>query len=84
MHVPTGNSRGVPPIVVERGLTGTVAAFDPERGWGEVRGDDGTVRPFHCTAVADGSRSIEVGTAVRFDVAAGRMGRWEASSITPR
>jgi hypothetical protein len=39
--------------------------------------------PFHCTAIADGSRTIEVGTFVTFDVVAGRLGRWEASAVTP-
>ncbi len=84
MHVPTGNSLGTPPIVISRGLEGTVTAFDEPGGWGEITGDDGTVRPFHCTAIADGSRSIEVGAKVRFALGAGRMGRWEACDIAPR
>ncbi len=84
MHVPTGNSLGTPPIVVDRGLTGTVTAFDADGGWGEITGDDGVVRPFHCTAIADGTRAIAVGATVRFDLGAGRMGRWEACAITPR
>jgi cold shock CspA family protein len=63
--------------------TGTVTAFDDPRGLGEVTADDGTVLPFHCTSIADGSRTIEVGTAVRFEVRAGLPGRWEAAAITP-
>jgi cold shock CspA family protein len=63
--------------------TGTVTAFDDPRGLGEVTADDGTVLPFHCTAIADGSRAIEVGTAVRFEVRAGLPGRWEAAGIEP-
>jgi cold shock CspA family protein len=78
------NSLGSPPIVLDRGLLGTVAAFDADAGWGELRAEDGSVLPFHCTAVADGSRRIDVGTEVRYDVAAGRMGRWEAANLTPR
>ena len=31
-------------------------------GLGVVRGDDGTAYPFHCTQIADGSRTIAVGT----------------------
>ena len=60
---------------------GEVVAFDEAVGLGTVRADDGTVLPFHCTAIADGTRTIEVGTRVVFDVAAGGRGRWEASSL---
>ena len=64
--------------------TGSVTAFDHHRGLGEVTADDGTAHPFHCTAIADGTRTIEEGTPVHFDVVAGRLGRWEASAVTPR
>jgi cold shock CspA family protein len=63
--------------------TGTVSSFDPDRGLGEISADDGTTYPFHCTGIADGSRVIDEGTAVRFDVIAGRLGRWEAWAISP-
>ncbi len=63
--------------------TGTVTSFDDPRGLGEITADDGTVHAFHCTAIADGTRTIEVGTAVHFAVVAGRLGRWEAAAITP-
>jgi cold shock CspA family protein len=46
-----------------------------------VEADDGDVYPFHCTRIADGSRSIPVGVVVTFDVAAGPLGRWEAVTI---
>jgi cold shock CspA family protein len=62
--------------------TGVVESFDEPRGLGEVRTDEGAVLPFHCTAIADGSRTIVVGTPVRFTVVAGRLGRWEAAQIT--
>ena len=61
--------------------TGTVASFDDDRGLGEIAGDDGTTYHFHCTGIADGSRTIDEGTPVRFDVIAGRLGRWEAWAI---
>lgn len=64
--------------------TGTVTTFDDFRGLGTVADDSGTELPFHCTAIADGSRTIAVGTAVRFDVVAGRLGRWEAWGIEER
>lgn len=63
--------------------TGVVAAFDEPRGLGTVRADDGVELPFHCTAIADGTRTIPVGQQVAFDVVAGHLGRWEATSITP-
>lgn len=65
-------------------MHGTVTAFDDPRGLGEVTGDDGTTFAFHCTAIADGSRTIEVGTEVTFEVVPGPMGRWEAHRIEPR
>jgi CspA family cold shock protein len=60
---------------------GVVVSFDDPRGLGVVRRDDGTEYPFHCTALADGTRTVAVGSAVTFGVVAGRAGRWEASSI---
>jgi cold shock CspA family protein len=64
-------------------MRGTVTEFDDPRGLGVVTAEDGTAYPFHCTAVADGSRTIAVGAAVDFDVVAGRMGRWEAARLAP-
>jgi cold shock CspA family protein len=61
--------------------TGVVADFDEARGLGTIRGDDGADLPFHCTAIADGTRTIPVGQRVAFDVVAGLVGRWEAASI---
>ncbi|HET9730525.1 MAG TPA: cold-shock protein [Acidimicrobiia bacterium] len=65
-------------------MKGRVTAFDDHRGIGEVAADDGTVYPFHCTQIADGTRTIVVDTAVEFDVVAGHLGRWEATAIEPR
>ena len=62
--------------------TGVVTEFDEPRGLGVVRGDDGTVYPFHCAALADGSRDVVVGTRVVFSVAAGHGGRYEARAVT--
>ena len=62
-------------------MTGTVTVFDQRRGLGEITAADGAVYPFHCTVIADGSRTIAVGTNVEFDVIAGHMGRWEAAAI---
>jgi cold shock CspA family protein len=64
--------------------TGVVAGFDEDRGLGTIAADDGTDVPFHCTAIADGTRTIPVGRSVRFLVVPGRLGRWEADRITAR
>ena len=64
-------------------MNGVVAAFDDPRGLGEIVGEDGTNYPFHCTQIADGSRTIDEGTEVRFELLP-KLGRWEATSITPR
>jgi CspA family cold shock protein len=61
---------------------GVVTAFDDPVGLGTVMGDDGMAYPFHCTQIADGTRTIAVGTPVRFDVM-GKLGRWEATAIEP-
>jgi cold shock CspA family protein len=60
--------------------TGTVATFDEARGLGTIRAGDATY-PFHCTALLDGTRTVEVGAAVTFEVAPGRLGRWEAARV---
>lgn len=65
--------------------TGVVATWDEHGGYGSVRDDDtGAEHFFHCTAITDGSRTIEVGAAVTYDVVAGRLGRWEAEKIEKR
>ncbi|MCU1351233.1 MAG: hypothetical protein JWM05_442 [Acidimicrobiales bacterium] len=63
---------------------GTVAAFDDHAGHGTVRGDDGHEWYFHCTRIADGTRTIAVGTAVVFEVIAGPTRAWEATALRPR
>ncbi|MFM8236130.1 MAG: cold shock domain-containing protein [Actinomycetota bacterium] len=64
-------------------MTGRVVAFDDGRGLGEIAGDDGRTYPFHCTAIADGSRTIGVGARVEFSVVPGHLGRWEAAAVQP-
>jgi cold shock CspA family protein len=62
-------------------VSGVVDEFDDAAGYGVVAdGDDGRWF-FHCTAIFDGSRSIDVGATVTFDVVAGRLGRWEATDL---
>jgi cold shock protein len=62
----------------------TVATFDDHRGYGTLRTAEGTELFFHCTALVDGSRTVEVGTEVSAQVVPGRLGRWEAARIEKR
>lgn len=62
---------------------GAILAFDEARGIGTVRGDDGATLGFHCTQIADGSRTIRVGTRVRYELAASPLGVWEATGVDP-
>lgn len=59
---------------------GTVTSFDDDVGLGEVTAADGRRLLFHCVEIADGSRTIEVGTAVRFDVMV-KFGNEEAARL---
>lgn len=59
---------------------GTVVAFDERRGLGRIEAS-GRTFPFHCTQIADGTRSVPIGQPVEFDVVPGRQGDWEAARI---
>lgn len=72
-------------ILRQRSVLGTVTEFDPQVGLGVLSlAHAGGKFPFHCIAIADGSREIAVHTRVEFDVVAGPAGRWEAASIRPQ
>jgi CspA family cold shock protein len=62
-------------------VRGVVASFDEPVGIGVVTGEDGRDYPFHCTQIADGTRTIPSGAEVTFEVIAGHQGRWEAAEI---
>ena len=62
---------------------GTVVAFDDRAGYGTVRADDGHEYFFHCTAIADGTRTIEQDATVAFAVVPGGRGQWEATRLAP-
>lgn len=61
--------------------SGTVVAFDEHKGFGRVEDADGRQLFFHCTAIADGTRTIAVGSRVAFAVVGGHGGQWEAASL---
>ena len=62
-------------------LSGVVEEFDDPRGLGVIAGDDGRRYPFHCTAIADGTRRVAVGARVLFTAGAGHLGRIEARAV---
>ena len=59
---------------------GAVSSFDEHVGLGEIIDEHGVRVPFHCIAIADGSRTIEVGAHVEFD-SLPKLGRIEATAI---
>jgi cold shock CspA family protein len=63
-------------------LRGSVSEFDEAKGYGAVRTDDGRELFFHCSRIADGTRTIPVGVAVEFEIVPGHNGRWEAAVVT--
>ncbi len=61
--------------------TGTVVSFDERVGLGTVEvAGQGSYR-FHCTQIADGSRSVDEGTKVTFVLVARHGGVWEAAEL---
>ena len=61
-------------------MQGQVTEFDEQRGWGTIAAG-GRDYAFHCTQISDGTRTIEVGTPVTFEVAPAHLGRWEAHQV---
>ena len=62
---------------------GRVVEFDEHVGTGAVEAEDGRRLFFHCVAIADGSRRIDVGAVVAYEVVPGHLGRYEARDIRP-
>ncbi len=67
--------------MLSRVVTGQVVEVDGEKGLGTVRGDDGVDYLFHVVELTDGSRAIDVGQRVRFQVLP-KLGRFEAGRIS--
>ena len=65
-------------------MDGTVVDFDEDAGFGHIATEDGGRLFFHCAQIADGTRTIRVGEAVSFEVAAGHRGQWEAHAVCRR
>lgn len=69
------------PVSRRRPHLGRVTSFDFDRALGTVTSDEGAEFGFHATAIADGSRTIDVGTRVAFVIAAGLGGHLEARGL---
>jgi cold shock CspA family protein len=67
---------------VDRQLLGTVHAFSGELGLGQILATDERLFGFHATQLVDGTRTIEVGASVAFDLAPGAGGLYEAVRVT--
>ena len=63
--------------------SGRVASFDDFVGRGEIEARGGMHFPFHCTAIADGTRTIAPDTAVKFRLVPGPLGALEAVAVRP-
>ena len=61
-------------------MQGHVTDVDEARGLGTITAEDGRAFPFHCTQIIDGTRQIETGQSVRFDLLP-KLGRYEATAI---
>jgi ferredoxin len=61
---------------------GTVTEFDDAAGYGHITDTTGRNVFFHCTQIADGTRTISVGTAVSFGEIP-YLGRYQATDIRP-
>ena len=61
---------------------GRVVAFSSAVGLGWIETQSEGRYRFHCVEIADGSRTIDVGDEVTFDVIA-KLGSWEAANLRP-
>jgi hypothetical protein len=61
-------------------MLGSVSEFDDAAGLGVVIGEDRRTYRFQCIEIADGSRSIEVGRAVVFELLP-RFGAFQAGAL---
>jgi ferredoxin len=62
-------------------MHGIVTEFDDAAGYGHITDTDGRQVFFHCTQIADGTRTIAVGSSVSFGEIA-YLGQYQAADIT--
>jgi cold shock CspA family protein len=61
-------------------IVGRVSEFDPGAGLGVIVADDGRTYRFHCADIADGTRMIDAGASVAFEVVP-KLGDLEARCV---
>jgi cold shock CspA family protein len=62
---------------------GRVAEYDDHKGYGYLATADGGRLFFHCTAIADGTRTIPVGVDVEYEPVTDPRGQPEAANVRP-
>jgi cold shock CspA family protein len=62
-------------------ISGVVDSFDERRGDGFIVTDTDERFYFHCVSIADGSRTIDVGTQVLATRQVGHLGRDELTDV---
>ena len=60
---------------------GRVVDYDDHKGYGFLETTDGRRLFFHCTAIADGTRSIPVDADVDYDEVTDPRGKPEAANV---
>jgi hypothetical protein len=63
-------------------VTGVIESFDDRRGDGVLLSDAGERFYFHCVAIADGSRHIDVGVRASAERRVGHVGRDEVVAVS--
>jgi cold shock CspA family protein len=63
---------------------GRVADYDDHKGWGHIATGDGRLLFFHCTAIADGTRTVPVGADVEYEEVTDPRGKPEAANVRER
>lgn len=58
-----------------------MAEYDDHRGWGFIATADGRRLFFHCTAIADGTRTIPVDADVEYDEVVDPRGKPEGANV---
>jgi cold shock protein len=64
-------------------LRGRVAEYDDHKGYGYLDVEGGGRLFFHCTAIADGSRTIPEGVDVEYEAVTDPRGKPEAAAVRP-
>lgn len=67
--------------MVPRRIKGVVEKFEFSTGLGVIIDENEIHYPFHCIAIADGTRDIEIDSRVSFEVFPALAGRLEAISV---